>query len=418
LLATLEALRRRADAEALAAAHDFDTQPTLAQDAATAQSAAAALQELSASVTQAIAQSAAFTLREAIDTPRIARTITLRGSNLSAEALFQIDHQDLPFRMLQSADGRHIPDILVRDTSTPTFASVLKLSIDPAMLDEYDLGQFQAWFGAKGVHTFTLTNPDGQMAEVNLPIPPARRKNRALRRERVTADPGARHIDVFETGRILGSYAAVGVLKGDSGHSPMVAARRRWGRGCSSNCWMVIARSSAKYAAQLQPLAVFRDFTLVGRCSGAAQARRHRRFRHASDAGSVLRQPLSRPACSDAAALGIVEPLGAAVIYDSRIQGGWTLLKQRIGPVTSRGSKDWAQRYIALRKAWLSSLAPPLPSTVYRMDAFDSLMKLEKWNLDLPVTVHSVAITAEASGDVPRSRSIKNAALGHSLLAR
>lgn len=172
LLATLAALRQRADAEALAAAHDFDTQPTLAQDAATAQSVAAALQELSASVTQAIAQSAAFALREAVDIPRIARTITLRGSNLSAEALFQIDRQDLPFRMLQSADGRHVPDILVRDTSTPTFASVLKLCIDPAMLDEYDLGQFQAWFGAKGVHTFTLTNPDGQMAEVNLPIPP------------------------------------------------------------------------------------------------------------------------------------------------------------------------------------------------------------------------------------------------------
>ena len=29
-------------------------------------------------------------------------------------------------------------------------------------------------------------------------------------------------------------------------------------------------------------------------------------------------------------------------------------------------------------------------------------MKLEKWNLDLPVTVHSVAITAEAlAGDAP-----------------
>jgi hypothetical protein len=172
LLATLGALGQRADAEALAAAQDFDTQPTLAQDAAAAQAAAAALQELSAGAMQAISQGAEFILREAVDTPLIARTITLRGSNLSAEALFQIDRQDLPFRMLQSSDGRHIPDILVRDTSTPTFASVLQLSIDPLNLDEYDLTQFQTWFGAKDVHTFTLTNPDGQMAEVNLPIPP------------------------------------------------------------------------------------------------------------------------------------------------------------------------------------------------------------------------------------------------------
>jgi hypothetical protein len=172
LLATLTTLRQRAEAQALAAAQDFEAQPALAADAAAAQSAAAALQELSASATQAISQSAAFTLREAADIPRVARTITLRGSNLSAEALFQIDRQDLPFRVLQSSDGRHIPDIIAREASTPTFASVLQLCIDPANLEEYDLEQFQTWFGAKGVHTFTLTNPDGQMAEVNLPIPP------------------------------------------------------------------------------------------------------------------------------------------------------------------------------------------------------------------------------------------------------
>jgi len=45
------------------------------------------------------------------------------------------------------------------------------------------------------------------------------------------------------------------------------------------------------------------------------------------------------------------------------------------------------------------------------MDSFDSLVKLEKWNLDLPVTVHSIAITPEAlAGDVPdqgQSRTLR-----------
>jgi hypothetical protein len=172
LLATLRTLGQRAEAEALAAAQDFDAQPTLAQDAAAAQSAAAALQELTAGATAAISQSAASMLRATADIPRIARTIALRGSNLSPEALLQIDHQDLPFRMLRSSEGRHVPDVLVRDTGTPTFASVLELSIDPQNLEEYDLQKFQSWFGVKGVLTFTLTNPDGQMAEVNLPMPP------------------------------------------------------------------------------------------------------------------------------------------------------------------------------------------------------------------------------------------------------
>jgi hypothetical protein len=172
LLETLRALGQRADAEALAAAQEFESQPALADEAAAAQRAAAALQELRADATLAISQSAAFTLHEVVDAPRIVRKITLRGSNLSPEALFQIDRQDLPFRMLESSDGRHAPDILVRDNATPTFATVLELSIDSNKLDDYDRAQCQAWFGTKGGHTFSVTNPDGQMAEINLPIPP------------------------------------------------------------------------------------------------------------------------------------------------------------------------------------------------------------------------------------------------------
>ena len=215
-------------------------------------------------------------------------------------------------------------------------------------------------------------------------------------------------VNVFETGRIPGNYAAVGVLKGDSGHLSYGRSQAALGSGVlfqllDGYC----QKQSAKYAAQLQPyLPRFRnkDFTLD------ADAALKALLKLAATDDPVMRLTQDQffdsrylaPACSDAAALGLVEPLGAAVIYDSRIQGGWPLLKQRIGPVTSRGSKDWVQRYIALRKAWLNSLAPPLPSTVYRMDSFDSLVTLEKWNLDLPVTVHGIAITAEAlAGDVP-----------------
>ncbi len=172
LLAVLPTLRQRAETEALAAAQDFSGQPALAQDAATAQAAAGALQEFCAAVTQAIAHSAAFNMREAMEIPRIARTITIRGSNLSAEALLQIDHADLPFRMLLNSDGKHLPEIIAREQSTPTFARVIQLSIDPANLEDSDLRQVHAWFATKGVHTFTLTNPDGQMAEMIFPLPP------------------------------------------------------------------------------------------------------------------------------------------------------------------------------------------------------------------------------------------------------
>ena len=224
-------------------------------------------------------------------------------------------------------------------------------------------------------------------------------------------------VNVFETGRILGNYAAVAVLKGDSGHLSYGRSQAALGSGVLFQLLDGYCRKqSAKYAAQLQPYlprVKNKDFSLDAddalkallKLSGTDDPVMRLTQDQFFDSGYLA------PACSDAAALGIVEPLGAAVIYDSRIQGGWPLLKQRIGPVTSRGSKDWAQRYIALRKAWLSSLGSPLPSTVYRMDAFDSLMKLEKWNLDLPVTVHSVTITAEAlAGDIPaqgQSRTLR-----------
>ncbi|MGA2188452.1 MAG: hypothetical protein ABSH33_07980 [Steroidobacteraceae bacterium] len=171
LLATLDELRQHADSEAQAAVQDFAAGQAVAADAASAQSGAAALQELYAGVTQAIAQSAAFNMREALEIPRIARTITIRGTNMSAEAMLQIDGADLPFRMLQSSDGKQSPDIAVREDGNPTFARVLRLNLDPATFEESDLEQFNAWFGTKGVHMFSLTNPDGQMAEEALPIP-------------------------------------------------------------------------------------------------------------------------------------------------------------------------------------------------------------------------------------------------------
>jgi hypothetical protein len=172
LLEILGQLQQGAETDAAAVAQDFSTQPALAADAAIAQAAAGALQEFCADVTQAVAQTAAFHLREALDIPRIVRIITIRGSNLSAEALLQIDRADLPFRMLLNSDGKQMPEIVAREDATPSFARVLQLSIDPANLGDSDHEQFHTWFGTKGAHTLTLTNPDGQMAEANFSLPP------------------------------------------------------------------------------------------------------------------------------------------------------------------------------------------------------------------------------------------------------
>jgi hypothetical protein len=159
-------------AEAYAAETEAAKKASAASDANIAQAAAALLQSFSADVTQAIASAAASPMLALEDPRLLARTITVRGTNLSPEALLEIDNADLPFRMLLNAEGKHEPQILVREASTPTLARMLKLTIDPAQLGAADLAQFYKWFATTGTHTFTLINLDGQKAELTFSLPP------------------------------------------------------------------------------------------------------------------------------------------------------------------------------------------------------------------------------------------------------
>jgi len=91
---------------------------------------------------------------------------------LSPDALLQIDQTDLPFRMLINTQGQHAPDILMRDDTNPTFARVLRFSILRSGLESTDQQQADRWFRESGRHVFTLTNPDGQKAELSFTVPP------------------------------------------------------------------------------------------------------------------------------------------------------------------------------------------------------------------------------------------------------
>jgi hypothetical protein len=172
LIATLGALRNQAEKEAEATASDFAKTPAAATqaEAETAQKAAATLQDFAADITQAISLAAVAPLEKGITGALIRRTIELRGTNLSSEGFFEIDHTDLPFRYLWNKDGKNAPEILVREDANPTFARVLRLTIDPVKLGTTDLEQLAKWFGSDGSHKFTLTNPDGQKTELTFTL--------------------------------------------------------------------------------------------------------------------------------------------------------------------------------------------------------------------------------------------------------
>lgn len=215
-------------------------------------------------------------------------------------------------------------------------------------------------------------------------------------------------VNVFESGRVRGDYGAITVLKGDSGHLSYGRSQTTLGSG---SLFRLLQRycqvSSAKFATQLAPfLPRFEQKDLSLDTDKDVRAL----LQQAGREDPVMREMQDQffnenylgPACRHAEEVGITSALGQTVVYDSHIQGGWGRIKARVGPLTARGENDWVKTYVAARKAWLQSLAPPLPSTVYRMDAFSTLIDGGKWDLPLPIAVHGVEISAASlAGDVP-----------------
>jgi hypothetical protein len=172
LIADLATFRDAAEAAATRAASDFLGGKATAADAQAAQAAAAAMQDLAAGVTQAISTAAAAPMALEETPPPIARTIELRGVNLSPDATLEIDNADLSFQMLLNSAGKNAPDVVARDETNPTFARVIRFNIDPARLPTVYREQVRQWFGKGGTHKFTLLNPDAQRSELTFNLPP------------------------------------------------------------------------------------------------------------------------------------------------------------------------------------------------------------------------------------------------------
>ena len=172
VLVALAGGRKIAEDAAAKAAEDFSKDSLLQAQAEAAQSAAAGLQDFAADFTQAISLASAAPMSAETSPELIPRIIEIRGTNLSPQGLFEIDHEDLPFRMMLNKDGQNAPEVLARDDTTPTFAGRLRLTVDPAHLESADQAQCSKWFSNDGHHTFTLTNPDGQKSDISFDLPP------------------------------------------------------------------------------------------------------------------------------------------------------------------------------------------------------------------------------------------------------
>jgi chitosanase len=208
-------------------------------------------------------------------------------------------------------------------------------------------------------------------------------------------------VNVFETGRVRGDYSGIAVIKADTGHLSYGRSQASLGSGALFELLDSYCRQpNAQFAGQLTPyLPRFQQKDVTLDTDGIVRqllvdAATDLVMRETQD--QFFNRRYFAPASSAAEALGINEPLGQTVIYDSHVQGGWTVLKARIAAPMEGKTRDWVKRYIDLRTSWLKSLPPPLPGTVYRMASFTALMDAQNWDLQLPLTVHGVEISEQA----------------------
>lgn len=219
-------------------------------------------------------------------------------------------------------------------------------------------------------------------------------------------------INIFETGSVLGDYGNVTLIAGDTGHLTYGRSQTTLGSG---NLHLLIREyvnnPGAKFGNALAPfLSRFesRDLSLD------REQYLHNIMRASAD-DPVMRETQDvffderywKPASNSARQLGISTPLGIAVIYDSTVHGSGKLIRDRtnarFGTISNRGEKEWIKAYVRTRRDWLSTHSnPALHSTVYRMDAFQRLVDLNLWGLELPLVVRGQEISIATLSGNPR----------------
>jgi chitosanase len=216
-------------------------------------------------------------------------------------------------------------------------------------------------------------------------------------------------VNLFETGEVLGDYGSVTVIPGDTGHLTFGRSQTTLATGnlhalIAQYCANVGARFGPRLAPWLPRLQA-RDETLD------RETVLHNVLRATSD-DHVMRetqdqffeQKYFEPALKAAERFGVTQPLGVAVVYDSKVHGSWERIRDKVpGTPATRGEQPWIRDYVAARRDWLAtSKRADLRATVYRMDALGRLIEQGMWSLELPLVVRGAEISAPTLAATPR----------------
>ncbi len=222
-------------------------------------------------------------------------------------------------------------------------------------------------------------------------------------------------VNIFETGSIRGNYADVTLIPGDSG-------QLTYGRSqttlASGNLFLLIkdyaGRDDGAYCAQFRPY--------LPALEGCDPALNHdlvfRRLLQDAGQDPVMQDVQDAffdriywdPAMRSADTIGAKSALGGAIVYDSTVHGSWAhvrdLTRQQFGELSDIGEKKWMAHYVDVRRNWLATFPNPLlHKTVYRMDAFKTIVGAGNWDLRLSFAVRGLTISPDSFSDTTPVRT-------------
>lgn len=219
-------------------------------------------------------------------------------------------------------------------------------------------------------------------------------------------------INIFETGHVLGDYGQVTLLQGDPGRLTYGRSQTTLGSGkLHELLQLYCANPGARFGPRLTP---WLPAVAAAELSVDQDSQLHNLLRACAD-DPVMRETQDsffdtnfwRPALRAATQERLASSaLAVAVVYDSFVHGSWGRIRDRtrqaVGPVAAVGERRWIAAYVEQRRQWLANHSLKiLHRTVYRMEAFQRLIALGQWGLQLPLVVRDAEISTATLNATP-----------------
>jgi chitosanase len=211
-------------------------------------------------------------------------------------------------------------------------------------------------------------------------------------------------VNIFETGRAFGSYAAVAVLNDGAGISYGISQFTH-----RSGALLDVIKRYLETGGTIARNVIERRLGLLRlRTANAIEALSvDDRFKNALRAAAATREMQDAqievtferymaPAERECERRGFTTPLALAVVYDSMIHGSWERIARRADAarMADESETDWITQYVRERHAWLASIERLRPTT-YRTRFFLGQIAVSNWQLRLPLVANGVRLTSE-----------------------